>query len=148
MQCRSVAVPSLTTAMNNGLLLSPASEKRMRPAWSILWIPIPGAPARRLRIPLPNLAVLRWRLRRKRAPLFLALALALLLAFLLLARLRRSRPWSKPSLGDPHSTLVFHRKDLQTIWSWEITSGHYPSFHPSPSSSALVLPSSRSLSSR
>lgn len=116
--------------MNNGLL-SPATEKRMRPAWSILRVPVPGAPARRLRIPLPNLAVIRWRLRRKRSPLFIALvALAVLLSLFLLSRARRSRSWSNPAHDDPRSSLVFHRKELQRIWSWEISSGHYPSFHP------------------
>ncbi len=116
--------------MNNGLL-SPATEKRMRPAWSVLRVPVPGAPARRIRIPLPNLAVLRWRLRRKRSPLFIVLvALAVLLSLFILSRARRARPWSNPAHDDPRSSLIFHRKELQSIWSWEISSGHYPSFHP------------------
>ena len=136
--CSNVAVLS-HNAMNNGLL-SPATEKRARPAWTFLWIPVPGVPARRLRIPLPNLAVLRWRLRRKRAPFFVAVAVVLVLLFLLLIRVRRVRPWSQPSLGDPHSSLVFHRRELRRIWSWEITSGHYPSFHPSLSFSSPLRP--------
>ncbi|KAF8635734.1 hypothetical protein AX15_000350 [Amanita polypyramis BW_CC] len=125
--------------MNNGLL-SP-SEKRHRPPWLAVVLPIPGVRARHLRIAIPNPAALfpHPRLRRKRSPFFLSLAcLACLLTLLLLSRARSSRSsWSKQLAEDAHATLVFHRRELQHIWRWEIASGHYPSFHPVPEQIAL-----------
>ncbi|PFH53443.1 hypothetical protein AMATHDRAFT_73281 [Amanita thiersii Skay4041] len=139
--------------MNNGGLLSPASEKRHKATWTrYLFLPIPGITARRLRILVPNTAALRYhfalfssssslptpRLRRKRSQFFACLAcLALVLTILILSKgHRRHGGWSQTWSSSPNevepSTLVFQREDLQRVWKWEVASGHYPSFRGIP----------------
>ncbi|EAU84066.2 snoRNA binding protein [Coprinopsis cinerea okayama7 len=96
-----------------------------------VFLPIPGVHHRRLRIYIPNIHKLRLsRMRRKRSPLFIGFACFLAFFTLVLVR-SMSRPdwkrdWHNTVIGEP-STLVFHRKDLQKIWRWEVASGHYPS---------------------
>ncbi|KNZ78508.1 hypothetical protein J132_00366 [Termitomyces sp. J132] len=103
-----------------------------------LTIPIPGVRTRRLRIFYPNFrhlhfhVVTRFGRRLGSAILFIGLFLFVFVAFTCAKRFgMRSKKWPRPFIGDP-STLVFEREDLQRIWYWEISSGHYPSRRPIP----------------
>ena len=96
-------------------------------------LPIPGVRTRRLRILTPNLARLHQftvtRFGRRRGPLVLIIG-ALVTVFTIFALHKRfvtpEKNWPTLSPGDP-STLVYKREDIQRIWEWEITAGHYPS---------------------
>ena len=84
-------------------------------SWTLLSAPIPGTNRRRLRIPAPYI------LRRYSRLLYLIIFLGLgWLAIHVSLRIFRSFKVTSP-------TLVYDREDLQKIWSWEISSGHYPS---------------------
>ncbi|VDB97866.1 unnamed protein product [Peniophora sp. CBMAI 1063] len=89
-------------------------EGRYR-SWTLLSAPIPGTNRRRLRIPAPYV------LRRYSKLVYVVIALAVGW-FLLRFSLRTFR-----SFKETTPTLVYDREDLQKIWTWEITSGHYPS---------------------
>ncbi|KAG6862404.1 hypothetical protein C0995_011844 [Termitomyces sp. Mi166 len=102
-----------------------------------LTLSIPGVHTRRLRIFYPNLrrlhssVVARFGRRLGSAILLFLLFLFIFVAFAFTKRFgTRSKKWPRPFIGDP-STLVFEREDLQRIWHWEISSGHYPSRRPS-----------------
>lgn len=138
--------------MNNGGLLSPVTEKRHKVAWvSYFFLPIPGS-GRRLRILVPNASAVRYhlgfssrspRMRRKRPPLLVFVAgFVFFLFFLFITRRRRynisHQAWTPEPSEDQSSTLVFHRKDLQRFWTWEILSGHYPSSRSIPEEIALT----------
>ncbi|KAG6889954.1 hypothetical protein C0995_013481 [Termitomyces sp. Mi166 len=113
-----------------GMLPKHASEDKIhRSAWTRpVTVPIPGVPARRLRILVPNIAPRR----RSKAPLLVSLAcIAVLLILLILPRTPRTPQWPSSSPTDK-STLVFRRELLQRIWKWEIASGHYPSSQSIP----------------
>ncbi|TFK29549.1 snoRNA binding protein [Coprinopsis marcescibilis] len=114
-------------------------ERRLKPGppqpWtSPVFVSIPGVHNRRLRIYVPNVVLLQRlrlsRLRRKRGSVFVGiLCLSLFFAVLLMTRGMSGSDWKhewQNTVGEP-ATLVFHRKDLQQIWKWEIDSGHYPS---------------------
>lgn len=91
---------------------------------------------RRLRFFVPNLrrlyatSVLCFGRRTGSAILFFAFLLFVLFVFSLAKSLVARPKWSRPFIGDPN-TLIFESEDLQRIWHWEISSGHYPSHHPS-----------------
>jgi WD repeat and SOF domain-containing protein 1 len=124
---------------SNGLpTYSSSLQDKYRHAHSSSWtipisLPIPGVRTRRLRLLAPNPARIHQfsvtRFGRKRGSMFLCFAvLATIFTVFALAKRFGSedREWPKLSPGDP-PTLVFRREDLQRIWKWEITSGHYPS---------------------
>jgi DDB1- and CUL4-associated factor 13 len=106
------------------------AKKALRSSW---WIPlyIPGL--RRLRVFFLNPRRIHdfsmTRFGRKRGSLLLCLSISCLIffAFALAKRFgTHAKQWPTPFTGDP-PTLVYRREDLQRIWQWEITSGHYPS---------------------
>ncbi|KAJ6519714.1 glycosyltransferase family 32 protein [Mycena sanguinolenta] len=93
---------------------------------------IPGRTTRRLRLWLPNPRRIHQfsvsRFGRKRGFVFMLLLFAVLVfAMFALAKRFATEEKTWPAFtGDP-PTLVFRREDLQRIWTWEISSGHYPS---------------------
>ena len=108
------------------------AKKALQSSW---WIPfplrIPGF--RRLRVFFLNPRRLHdfsvTRFGRKRGSLILCLSISCLIffAFALAKRFgTHAKQWPTPFTGDP-PTLVYKREDLQRIWQWEVTSGHYPS---------------------
>ena len=108
------------------------AKKALQSSW---WIPfplyIPGL--RRLRVFFLNPRRLHdfsmTRFGRKRGSLILCLSISCLIffAFALAKRFgTHAKQWPTPFTGDP-PTLVYKREDLQRIWQWEVTSGHYPS---------------------
>ncbi|EPT04009.1 hypothetical protein FOMPIDRAFT_74186 [Fomitopsis schrenkii] len=94
----------------------------------------------------PNLARLHQftvtRFGRRRGPLVLIIG-ALVTVFTIFALHKRfvtpEKNWPTLSPGDP-STLVYKREDIQRIWEWEITAGHYPSSRKLPQQLALSAP--------
>ncbi|KAF9015052.1 glycosyltransferase family 32 protein [Cyathus striatus] len=104
----------------------------LHPWWTLISIRIPGLRTRRIRLWVPNPRRLHQhttaRLGRKRGSFVLCL-LVLLLVFIVFAFTKRfatgEKQWPVP-FTDP-GTVVFTREDLQRIWKWEISSGHYPS---------------------
>ncbi|KZT30613.1 glycosyltransferase family 32 protein [Neolentinus lepideus HHB14362 ss-1] len=129
--------------MSNGLpVFSSAVQEKLHrhsagPLFTLITLPIPGVPGRRLRVPVINPARLQQcgiRSGRKRGPVLLCLAIfAMIYATFALAKRWGSheKQWPTPFQG-PTSTLVFKRDDLQWIWEWEILSGHYPSSRKIP----------------
>ena len=108
--------------------------------WTIpITLPIWGIRNRRLRLFVLNPRRLHQfsvaRFGRRRGPFVLCLGF-FALVFVIFALTKRfatrTKQWPTLSPGEP-STLVFRRHDLQRIWKWEITSGHYPSRHDSKS---------------
>lgn len=103
--------------------------------WIPVAVPIPGLRSRRLRLYAPNVRQMHYsamaRFGRKRGSLVFAIALALF-CFVVFAVGKRfgSRTKQWPTLREP-PTLVFKRDDIQRIWEWEVSSGHYPSREPS-----------------
>ena len=106
------------------------AKKALRSSW---WIPlyIPGL--RRLRVFFLNPRRLHdfsmTRFGRKRGSLLLCLSISCLIFFTFALAKRfgtHAKQWPTPFTGDP-PTLVYKREDLQRIWQWEVTSGHYPS---------------------
>lgn len=112
------------------------SSTRTRTTWTkALFLPIPGVSTRHFRIPVPNVWPSRHtgvvRLGRKRGPLLVCFAcMAVVLTVIMVSknieRTEWGEQWPSGAATDP-STLVFRRQDLQRIWNWEISSGHYPS---------------------
>ena len=105
---------------------------RHSPWWLTVSLPIPGLPSRRLRL----LALHPYRLHeftisrfgRKRGSLFLCISiLALIFTTFSLAQRFGSQDKQWPTFTRDPPTLVYRREDLQRIWLWEISSGHYPS---------------------
>lgn len=128
-----MALPSHSSAIEEKL-----ERHRATPWTRPISLAIPGVRTRRLRILVPNTASLNTvrlnRLRRKRGPFFLAAACLAVFFTVLLVRKSFGRSdwsenWQDPPAEPP--TLVFGRLDLQRIWKWEISSGHYPSQEPS-----------------
>lgn len=110
-----------------------ASRVQQSPWWISVSLRIPGLPMRRLRVFFIN----PWRLHhfsttrfgRKRGSLMLCVSVLFLFffAFALAKRFgTHAKRWPGPFTGDP-PTLVYKREDLQRIWQWEVTSGHFPS---------------------
>ncbi|KAI0343679.1 glycosyltransferase family 32 protein [Trametopsis cervina] len=121
-------------------------------------VPIPGVRTRRLRFMLPNLPRLHQssvhRFGRRRGPAILTIGFVLLF-YIVFALHRRfgtdDQSWPTP-FPDP-STLVYRREDLQKIWEWEVSAGHYPSSRRIPTPIGLrqslqnpALPANRSAS--
>lgn len=118
---------------------SAVREKRHRQQHSSSWLtpvslPIPGVRTRRLRLMTPNIARLHQyavtKFGRRRGPFLLVVGFLAVL-YLIFAVHKRfgtdDKSWPTPlSLGEP-STLVYRREDLQRIWEWEVSAGHYPS---------------------
>ncbi|PPQ71004.1 hypothetical protein CVT26_014266 [Gymnopilus dilepis] len=110
-----------------------ASRAHQYPWWISFSLRIPGLPMRRFRVFFIN----PWRLHhfsttrfgRKRGSLMLCVSF-LFLFFFIFALAKRfgshAKRWPGPFTGDP-PTLVYKREDLQRIWQWEVTSGHFPS---------------------
>ncbi|PPQ65136.1 hypothetical protein CVT24_003226 [Panaeolus cyanescens] len=123
------SLPSHSSAIEEKL------ERHRSTAWTRpISLPIPGVRTRRLRILVPNTASLNnvrlTRLRRKRGPLFVAAAcLAVFFTVLLVGKSFGRADWNENGQENNNEppTLVFGRQDLQRIWKWEISSGHYPS---------------------
>ena len=66
---------------------------------------------------------------RKRGSLLLCISFIVLLFFVFALTKRfgsHAKRWPTPFPRD-RRTLVYKREDLQRIWQWEVTSGHYPS---------------------
>ncbi|KAG6851205.1 hypothetical protein H0H93_015215 [Arthromyces matolae] len=113
-------------------------RRHSNPWYSHLNLPIPGVNTRRLRIFYPNLrrlhisTVNRFGRRLGSTILFFGLLVLAIVIFAFTKRFgSRAKKWPSPFMGDP-STLIFEREDLQRIWHWEISSGHYPSHRPIP----------------
>ncbi|KAL0946136.1 hypothetical protein HGRIS_012401 [Hohenbuehelia grisea] len=112
-------------------------------------LPIPGVQTRRLRILVPNTGRLQHlgahRFGRRRNPLLLCIAcIAIFFTYYILNGFSRrdSRDWVEqwpPQNGDP-PTLVFQRRDLQKVWNWEISMGHFPSHAHIPQEIGLPTP--------
>jgi DDB1- and CUL4-associated factor 13 len=126
--------------MSNGALPLPSAvqEKLHRHSHSSSWtkpilLPIPGVRTRRLRILVPYSGRLHQfgvsRLGRKRVPLVVCFACLTVVLIVFFFSKRMDGPsWGEESTtASEPSTLVFRREDLQRIWNWEISSGHYPS---------------------
>lgn len=121
---------------------------RRRPSWMLqTHVRIPGLRARRLRLYILNPLRLHHssvaRFGRKRGTIVFCfiLLLAVFSVFALTKRFAtRQKSWPAPFISD--STLVYKRADLQRIWQWEISSGHYPSRRSSEFSSLSVRQSS------
>ncbi|KAF8632638.1 hypothetical protein AX15_001837 [Amanita polypyramis BW_CC] len=140
---------SSSSAVQEKLALYPA------PWWITVSLPIPGVPLRRLRLVALNPVRVHEfaisRLGRKRGSLFLCVSfLALIFATFSLATRFGSQAKQWPPFTRDPPTLVYKREDLQRIWKWEISSGHYPSRREIPESIELrsppdnpALPSSR-----
>jgi len=71
----------------------------------------------------------RVRLGRKRTAVLFCFAVCFILLFLLSTGRRiknNTSKWIKPFIRRK-STLVYKREDIQRIWQWEVSSGHFPS---------------------
>lgn len=125
------ALPKYNSAVQEKLHRTGRSQ-----SWTVpLSIPIPGVQHRRLRIPAPNLARMHTaattRFGRRRGILVLLVAAVCIgTVFVKLTRsIGKATTENWPidiGMRDP-PTLVYEREDLQKIWQWEISSGHYPS---------------------
>ena len=120
-------LPSHSSAIEEKL------ERQHKSSWTKpYFLAIPGVHNRRLRILVPNAGPFNRlhmaRLKRKRGPLLVAVAcLAVFLTVVIVSKsVGHSDQWQGGPTGES-STLVFKREDLQRIWKWEISSGHYPS---------------------
>ncbi|KZV92485.1 hypothetical protein EXIGLDRAFT_768927 [Exidia glandulosa HHB12029] len=98
-----------------------------------VYLPVPPIRGRRLRIVLPvppriyRASVTRFGRKRGSAVFAVGLVFVLYLLLTIARGIRgRSRSWSDGIWQDP-PTLVFDRPELERIWQWEITAGHYPS---------------------
>ena len=125
----------------NGLPMhsSAVREKWQRHHQSSSWLmpislPIPGVRTRRLRLMLPNapklhhVTITRFGRRRGRMILVAGFA-AVVFTVIMMISLRdrfssEDRNWT--TYAEP-PTLVYRREDLQRIWEWEVSAGHYPS---------------------
>ncbi|THU97646.1 glycosyltransferase family 32 protein [Dendrothele bispora CBS 962.96] len=68
--------------------------------------------------------------------------MAVVMTVMLFSRNVGSENWPEPPWSPPVDppTLVFRRVDLQRIWNWEVTSGHYPSRRSIPKQIGLTNP--------
>jgi DDB1- and CUL4-associated factor 13 len=126
--------------LTNGLPTYSAAvqEKLHRHSRTSSWflpvsVAIPGVHERKLRMLVPNPARLHQgsvtRFGRKRGTFLLCIGLAAIIYTMFAINQRynsQQKQWPTPFVGEP-STLVFKKDDLQSIWKWEIASGHYPS---------------------
>ncbi|TFK75691.1 hypothetical protein BDN72DRAFT_810612 [Pluteus cervinus] len=111
-----------------------------------IFLPLPGL-NRRLRVIVPNVALLRGG--RRRGPLLVSLAcIALVCTVVIMSRgfggagwgnSGWNEQWNQDQNREP-STLVFRREELKKIWKWEIESGHFPSSKSIPRQIGLSLP--------
>ncbi|KIY71590.1 hypothetical protein CYLTODRAFT_345594 [Cylindrobasidium torrendii FP15055 ss-10] len=123
---------------------------KSQPSWTKqVLVPIPGVPARRLRLVVPNstriqqLGSGRWG-RKRGFVLLLAACLAMVLTVSALRRSfgRHGASWDGFQQEQEPSTLVYRRDDLRRIWEWEIASGHYPSKRSIPKEIGFKSPPS------
>jgi WD repeat and SOF domain-containing protein 1 len=135
-------LPSHSSAVEEKL------ERQHKFSWTKpLFLAIPGVRSRRLRILVPNAGPFNRlhmaRMKRKRGPLLVAVAcLAVFLTVVIVTKGVGHSDWNNQWQGGATgelSTLVFRREDLQRIWKWEITSGHYPSAQSSTLLSLICL---------
>lgn len=108
------------------------AKKTLQASW---WIPfslyIPGLRIRRVFLLNPRRLhdFSMTRFGRKRGSLLLCLSILFLIFFTFALAKRfgtHAKQWPTPFIGDP-PTLIYKREDIQRIWQWEVTSGHYPS---------------------
>ena len=119
-----------------------AKRALQSPWWISFSLYIPGLRTRRLFFLNPRRLhdFSMSRFGRKRGSLLLCLSILSLIffAFALAKRFgTHAKQWPTPFTGDP-PTLVYKREDIQRIWQWEVTSGHYPSRRRSVLLSYLV----------
>src|SRR5258706_15161314 len=102
---------------------SPSSAEREKYASygaKMPWIVVIPVPLLRIRLRCINsyklYALTITRFRRRRGSLFLLLLFIFFAIFVKVLFFRKER-----------HTLVFRREDLQRIWHWEVSSGHFPS---------------------
>jgi len=115
-------LPSYSSAVREKIHLQSSGE-----SWLI---PMPSLASHTRRIRLKSLSpssVPRFRIARRRGLfcrcLTFLIGLLAVVAVLMLLGTEESH-WTPPFRD---STLVFGRENLQSIWRWEIESGHYPS---------------------
>lgn len=108
-----------------------ALNSHLTPWWLRLSIAVPCCRSCRLRIFVLNLrkvhdyATTRFGRRRGCSMLVALMLLAFFFVFALARRFgTHAKQW--PLVKDTR-TLVYGREDLQSIWKWEVGSGHYPS---------------------
>lgn len=137
-------LPSHSSAVEEKLERHHRKQSWTRP----VFVSIPGVRSRHLRIFVPNTTTLNQlrmnRMRRKRGPVLVALAcLAVFFTVVLVSKGvghgNWSNDWESHNSNAEPPTLVFQRKDLQRIWKWEVSSGHYPSTQSSTSSVRTTL---------
>jgi WD repeat and SOF domain-containing protein 1 len=128
-----------SSAVQEKLALRP----HLAPWWIRLNLPIPFLCSRPLRILVLNPRrvhdYMTTRFGRKRgcSMLVLFVVLAFFFVFALARRFgTHAKQWP---LTKDSRTLVYGRKDLQSIWKWEIESGHYPSRKASAYPSHLFM---------
>ncbi|KAH9487043.1 hypothetical protein JR316_0001109 [Psilocybe cubensis] len=116
------------------------------PWWIHVSLRIPGFPTRRLRIFFINPRRLHHfsmsRFGRKRGSFVLCISILFLMFFVFALGKRfgtHAKRWPGPFTTDP-PTLIFKREDLQRIWKWEVSSGHYPSRQRIPEQLRLRTP--------
>ncbi|KAJ7125686.1 glycosyltransferase family 32 protein [Mycena crocata] len=115
---------------------------RISPWFIPLPLAIPGLRTRRLRIWMPNprrmyqFSVARFGRKRGFAVMVFTFFCMVFTTFAFAKRFGTEEKTWPAFTGDP-PTLVFRREDLQRIWAWEITSGHYPSRRRLPEQLAL-----------
>lgn len=129
---RNSQYPSRLSISALPLFSQPSSAEREKytnyasklPWFTVVSLPMPFPGRRRIRLyfinPRKLYAITTARVGRKRAPLLLLLFCVFVTILVKLLFFRGEKP-----------TLVFKRADLQRIWYWEISSGHYPSRRPS-----------------
>ncbi|KZS96140.1 hypothetical protein SISNIDRAFT_473521 [Sistotremastrum niveocremeum HHB9708] len=128
------SLPTFSTAFEEKQYLT----SRPRSWFMVLTIPLPFLGSRKLNIPVPippriyHIVLTRCGPRRGPAIIWVAF---LLLFWIVYAFSRRygsqDGKWPVPFTSDP-PTLVYSREDLQRIWEWEISSGHYQSSRKIP----------------
>ncbi|KAJ7594193.1 glycosyltransferase family 32 protein [Mycena floridula] len=116
-------------------------EKKMqRSHGRPLTMAIPGV--RNARLQLPDSARLQryCASRLTRRPLLVCFAFTAVIMTVLLVSKSFGSPERSPENEPESSTLVFSLEQLQSIWSWEIQSGHFPTRRRVPAEIGLPLP--------
>ena len=129
---RNGQYPSRLSISALPLFSQPSSAEREKytnyasklPWFCVISLPMSFPGRRRIHLDFINprklYAITTARFGRKRSPLLLFLSCVFVTILIKLLFFRGEKP-----------TLVFKREDLQRIWHWEISSGHYPSRRPS-----------------
>lgn len=126
----------------NGLPhMDPFSEEKKAHLRSRSWakpavfIPIPGVSSRRLRMTVPNdllpyskggSSLPTGQKKRRLLGCFICIAV-IFTVFAFSKRFKKAEDSPRGPPPQEPSTLVFRREHLQSIWNWEIASGHFPS---------------------